>query len=74
MGKLPPLRIIGRLHVRVYPMLVDIYDPNQPYAQANLRVRDGVPNLFITNGAPQHFIREVNKHLDKLKTILILGG
>jgi hypothetical protein len=58
----------------VYPNLIDIYDPNQPYAQANLRIKDGVPHLFINDGAPRPFRTEVQKHLDKLKTIVILGG
>ena len=65
---------MGRLHMYVYPKLIDIYDPNQPYAQANLRIKDGVPHLFVNDGAPRHFTIELQKHLDKLKTILILGG
>jgi hypothetical protein len=65
---------MGNLRMYVYPNLIDIYDPNHPYAQANLRIKDGVPHLFVNDGAPRHFTIELQKHLDKLKTILILGG
>jgi hypothetical protein len=53
---------------------LDIYNPNQPYAQARMTKVDGIPYLRINNGAPRPFRTEVQKHLDKLKTILILGG
>lgn len=72
--ELPPLRLMGTLHTYAYPSLIDIYDPNQPYAQAHLRIRDGKPHLYVNEGAPRHFRTEVQKHLDKLKTLLILGG
>lgn len=64
----------GMLHVTHYSDCLDIYNPNAPYAQAHMRIVDGKAKLIMNNGAPHHFVVEVNKHLDKLKTILILGG
>jgi len=55
------------------PML-DIYNPNQPGAWAILETIDGKPHLRYAENAPRPFRIEVKKHLDKLKTILILGG
>lgn len=64
----------GTLHVYQDASGLDIYNPNQPYAQARMKREDGVPYLRINSGAPRPFRTEVQEHLDKLKTILILGG
>lgn len=53
---------------------LDIYNPNAPYAQARMKIVNGKAKLIMNHGAPLHFVVEVNKHLDKLKTLLILGG
>lgn len=64
----------GTLHVYHDERGLDIYNPNQPYAQARMTREDGVPYLRVNSGAPRPFRVEVQKHLDKLKTLLILGG
>ena len=64
----------GMLHVTQYSDCLDIYNPNTPYAVAVMRIVDGKARLVMKHGAPHHFVVEVDKHLDKLKTILILGG
>jgi hypothetical protein len=53
---------------------LDLYNPNQPYANAILRIKDGIPHLSVNDGAPRDFRIEVQDNLDKLKTLLILGG
>ena len=64
----------GNLHAVQYPERIDLYNPNVPYAQATLK-RDGVGTCLRLNpSAPRHFRIEVQEHLVKLKTLLILGG
>ncbi len=74
MSFISPIRHLGMLHFVVHPNLIDIYNPNAPYAQATLSKIDGGIKLFVRKGAPLHFRNEVDKYLDQLKTILILGG
>lgn len=66
--------ITGMLHVWHDSQGLDIYNPNAPYAQARMKIVDGKPKLIMNHGAPLHFRTEVQTHLDKLKTLLILGG
>ncbi len=66
--------ITGMLHVWHDSQGLDIYNPNAPYAQARMKIVDGKAKLIMNHGAPLHFVTEVNNHLDKLKTLLILGG
>ena len=66
--------ITGKLWVWRDSQGLDIYNPNSPYAQARMKIVDGKAKLTMNHGAPMHFIDEVQTHLDKLKTILILGG
>lgn len=64
----------GTLWVDYHPSWLDLYNPNTPYATANMRkTKAGDIKLFINEGAPRAFRTEVQEHLDKLKTILILG-
>jgi hypothetical protein len=64
----------GTLWVHKYKGRLDIYNPNQPLANAFMRIKDGVPHLTYAVGAPNIFRSEVQDNLNKLKTILILGG
>lgn len=66
--------LTGMLHVWQDSQGLDIYNPNAPYAQARMKIVDGKPTLIMNYGAPRHFRTEVQEHLDKLKTLLILGG
>ena len=68
------LLLSGMLHVIQHKDFLDIYNPNAPYAQAHMRIVDGKAKVIMNNGAPMHFRNEVQTQLDKLKTILILGG
>lgn len=60
-------------HRHIGPVL-DLYNPNVPDAWAILEIVDGKPHLRYAENAPRAFRTEVQEHLDKLKTILILGG
>jgi hypothetical protein len=53
---------------------LSIYHPNVPFAHASMFIENSAPRLVICKDAPRPFRIEVQKHLDKLKTILILGG
>jgi hypothetical protein len=64
----------GMLHVYRDSQGLDIFNPNAPYAQARMKIEGGEAKLIMNKGAPMHFINEVQQHLDKLKTLLILGG
>jgi hypothetical protein len=66
--------LMGMMHVYHDQQGLDIYNPNAPYAQARMKIVDGKAKLTMNHGAPMHFINEVQTHLDKLKTLLILGG
>lgn len=65
--------LIGMMHVYHDQYGLDIFNPNAPYAQARMVVENGGTRLILNKGAPRHFTVEVQKHLDKLKTLLILG-
>jgi uridylate kinase len=74
-GEPPTLvMLLDMSHVYKDAIGLHVVNLNAPYAQARLRQVDNEVRVTINDGAPQHFIIEVNKHLDKLKTILILGG
>ncbi len=53
---------------------LDLYNPNVPNAWAILEIVGGKPHLRYAESAPRPFRTEVQEHLDKLKTLLILGG
>ena len=72
--KLRKLHFFGMLHVYRDADGLDIYNPNAPNGQARMTIVNGATYLRINNGAPRHFRTEVQTHLDKLKTLLILGG
>jgi hypothetical protein len=72
--KIPKQHLMGMLHVYHDADGLDIFNPNAPYAQARMTIVNGGTFLRVNDGAPRHFTIEVQKHLDKLKTILILGG
>ncbi len=64
----------GMLHVYRDPDGLDIYNPNAPNGQARMTIVNGGTYLRINKDAPRHFTIELQTHLDKLKTLLILGG
>ena len=66
--------LMGMLHVYHDQYGLDIFNPNAPCAQARMKIVDGKAKIIMNHGAPPHFINEVRTHLDKLKTLLILGG
>ena len=68
------LHISGTMWVDVRGDLLDIYNPNQPYANALLAIENDKPRLRFNSSAGRAFRTEVQEHLDKLKTLLILGG
>lgn len=73
----PPTKTIhmsGTMWVDRRDGLLDIFNPNQPYANALLTIEDGKTRLRFNSSAGRMFRTEVQEHLDKLKTILILGG
>lgn len=59
---------------RMLAPMLDIYSPNHPASWAILETIDGKPHLCYAESAPRDFKVEVQEHLDKLKTLLILGG
>jgi len=72
----PPTLVMLLDMSRVYKdaMGLHVVNLNAPCAQARLRQVDNEVRVTINDGAPRHFTIELQKHLDKLKTILILGG
>lgn len=59
---------------RMLQPVLDIYNPSQSESWAILRLVEGKTFLHYAENAPRRFKTEVQEHLDKLKTLLILGG
>lgn len=74
MARMKPLTGTLWIERREDAPTLDIYNPNMSDAWAVMKSIDGVPYLSYAINAPRVFRTEVQEHLDKLKTILILGG
>ena len=51
---------------------LEVYNPNKPYAEARLRIKDGVPLMAIREDAPRDFRNELNARYDQLVALLLL--